>query len=251
MLGFIHFLNQLPPEFIWVMHLGICYGAVLLMMRLFGAAGLYTYIAIAIISANIEVLKIVQLNFFPEPIALGTILFTSAYLAVDILVEYYHAAQARKAILIGFASMLLMLVFMMLLIGFRPMQMQSQSVLQNDLVLLFSPAPVLFASSLISYLSSQFFDLWIFQRVRRLTGERWLWLRNNASTMIAALLDTIVFNVLAWRLLSANPVSWHMLLYTYMLPTYVIRIFVSALDTPFIYWAKHAVNRTPKWLLQS
>ena len=62
---------------------------------LFGEIGLYIYSAIAIIVANIQVLKLVKFSFFSEPIALGTVLFASTFLCTDILAEYYGAKKAR------------------------------------------------------------------------------------------------------------------------------------------------------------
>ena len=91
------------------------------MLRLFGPAGIYIYMAIAIVGANIQVLKPVQFSVYSHPIALGTILFTSTFLCTDILAEFYSPKTARKAIFLGFAAMLLMTIFMTLNLGFRPL----------------------------------------------------------------------------------------------------------------------------------
>ena len=108
--AFIHYLNLLSPETMWFAQLICAYAALLIMMRFFAAAGLYTFIVIMIVAANIEVLKVVQFPGLIHPIALGTIFFAAAFWAVDVLTEYYGAASARKAILIGFMGSLLMLM---------------------------------------------------------------------------------------------------------------------------------------------
>ena len=57
---------------------------------------MYIYTVIAVIGANIQVLKIVDFPFFSNPIALGTILFASTFLTTDILTEYYGSKFAKK-----------------------------------------------------------------------------------------------------------------------------------------------------------
>ena len=67
-------------------------------------------------------------------------------------------------------------------------------------------------------------------------------LRNNASTWISALIDNTVFSVLAWVVLAPEPMAWQPLIFTYILGTYVLRIAVAALDTPFVYLARWAAR---------
>ena len=68
-------LNSLPVISIWLFQIIFCYLSILLALKFFGKVGIYVYVSIAIILANIQVLKVVEFPFFPEPMALGTILF--------------------------------------------------------------------------------------------------------------------------------------------------------------------------------
>ena len=102
--GFVNTLNLTPILLTWFIFLIFCFLAILIFLKLFGEVGIYVYTSIAIIAANIQVLKIVDFPFFNNPIALGTILFSSTFFATDILAEYYGTKYARKNILIGFAS---------------------------------------------------------------------------------------------------------------------------------------------------
>jgi uncharacterized integral membrane protein (TIGR00697 family) len=75
--------------------------------------------------------------------------------------------------------------------------------------------------------------VWAFHAIRQRTGGRLLWLRNNASTVVSQLLDSAIFCTIAfWGLFPVN-VFWEI-----MLSTYVIKVAVAALDTPFIYLAR-------------
>ncbi|GAB4280805.1 MAG TPA: hypothetical protein DIU37_01335 [Opitutae bacterium] len=255
--AFIHFCQSQPIAVIWAVQLVFCFGCMLLFLRLFGAVGIYAYITVMIVAANLEVLKAVKLPFFDDPVALGTVVFSSIYLGTDILAEYYGPKIARKAVWLGFASYTLMIAIMMLALGLKPLTMAQAgsewawAVENHDhLMALFNPAPALLVAGMISYLFSQLYDVWIFHFLKCLTRNRWLWLRNNASTMMSALLDNIIFSILAWRILSEDPMPWPVLIFTYILGTYALRVIVALLDTPIIYLARYFLPEEDRILLE-
>ncbi len=243
-------LQGLPPEAVWALLLLACFGAVLTLARLFGAAGLYVYVAVALIGANVQVLKPVAFAVFPDPVALGTVLFATTYLCTDILAEHYGPAAARRAVWLGFAAFVLWTALMLLTLGFRPLggaEAETAGLawtvpVQRALETLYLPAPALLFAGMIAYLLSQHHDVWLFALLKRLTGGRWLWLRNNASTALSGLIDNIVFSVMAWVVLAPEPLGWQPLIVTYILGTYVLRLVVAALDTPVIYLARHLLR---------
>lgn len=241
---FVNALQTLPPELIWPLVMLWCFGTLVIMHRLFGAAGVYVYIVTAILGANIQVLKAVKFSIYPAPVALGTILFSSTYLATDILTECYGPAVARRGVILGFISYLFFTGVMILTLGYAPLtpEQAGESMAwavpyQGHLEALFLPSPGLFIAGMAAYLVSQFNDVWIFQRVRQATGGRFLWLRSNVSTAVAALIDNTVFSLLAWMVFAPQPLTFHTVLVTYILGTYWLRLVVSVLDTPFVYLA--------------
>ena len=177
--------------------------------------------------------------------ALGTIVFASTYLCTDILAEHYGPAAARRAVFLGFAGYLVWTLLMVLTLGFVPLtpaqagEGLAWALPVNDaMAMLFRPAPALFAAGMIAYLISQYHDIWLYSLIRRMTGGRRLWLRNTLSTAVSALLDNIIFSVLAWVVFAAQPMEWQPLVFTYILGTYALRLVVAVLDTPFIYLAR-------------
>jgi uncharacterized integral membrane protein (TIGR00697 family) len=248
----IAWLNGVPPDLLTVAHALICFAAILVFLRFFGAAGLYAYIVVAILGANVQVLKPVAFAIHADPVALGTVLFSSTYLATDMLTEHYGRDAARRAVWIGFAAYLLWTVLMVLTLGFAPLTPGQAGEglawalpVQDAMRLMFTPAPALFAAGMIAYLSSQLIDIRIYQAVRRLTGDRHLWLRNNASTMISALIDNTVFSVFAWVVFAPEPMALEPLVFTYILGTYLLRVLLSLGDTPFMYLSRLVIRRAP------
>jgi len=59
-------------------------------------------------------------------------------------------------------------------------------------------------------------------------------------------LDSIIFNILAWRILTPHPLPWPVLFYTYMLAAYVIRVLASVVGTPAVYLARYALTPEAK-----
>ena len=238
-------LNAAPPEYVWLLMLIVCFGTILLMLRLFGEVGLQVYVVVAIIGANIQVLKVVKFAVYSEPAALGTVLFATTYLCTDILTEHYGRAAAQKTVLLGFAAYLFSTVVMMLTLGFPPLTVEQAGEsmtwalpLHDHIAALFTPAPALFAAGMTAYLASQFHDIWLYNLVRRVTGGRWLWLRNNASTAASSLIDNTIFSVLAWVVFAADPLPWSTVIFTFILGTYLLRLLVAVMDTPILYLSR-------------
>ncbi len=234
-------LNNLNPEIIWLLMLIFCFISILIFIRLFGYVGIFIYSALAVIAGNIQVLKTVDFFYSPEPVALGTILFASTFLCTDILSEYYGKEIARTNILIGFCAFLFMTLLMVLTIGFKPSE---GDWVQESLSNVFTPMTRFFIASMIAYLISQYFDVWFFSYLKKITSQKYLWLRNNLSTIVSSLVDNTVFSIFAWILLNPEPVSVYNVIMIYILGTYLLRILIALLDTPFIYVAKFFIKKT-------
>ena len=96
-------------EFLLIASLFVIYGTVLLAYRIFGLHGLYCFTAIATITANIEVL--IMVNAFGMEQTLGNILFASTFLVTDIISEVEGKKASQKAVNIGiFTSIFFIIV---------------------------------------------------------------------------------------------------------------------------------------------
>ena len=161
--------------------------------------------------------------------------------SIRILSEYYGKEKARMNILIGFSAFLFMTLLMVITIGFQP---SDADWVQESLSNVFTPMTRFFIASMIAYLISQYFDVWFFNYLKQALSDKSLWLRNNLSTITSSLVDNTVFSIFAWILLNPEPVSVYNVIMIYILGTYLLRIFIALLDTPFIYIAKFFVPKT-------
>jgi queuosine precursor transporter len=244
----VGFLNGLSPEAVLVIDIIVCNLGVMFMLRLFGKHGLFAFIVVAILMANIQVLKVVKFDLYTDPVALGTVVFTASYFATDCLTEFYGRAAAGRGIMLGFASYLLSTVLTLIGMGYPPLTPEQAGEgfswalpYHEHIVALFLPAPAFLIAGMTSYLISQFNDRWVFLLLRRITHAKLLWLRTSGSTAVSALIDNTVFSLLAFKVLSPVPVPWDALIFTYILGTYLLRLGLACLESPFMYLARRCL----------
>jgi uncharacterized integral membrane protein (TIGR00697 family) len=237
---FVNWLQGHSPEVLTLALLLTCGVVILLMMRLFGSMGLVVYSALAVIVANLQVQTATTYHFFQEPIALGTVVFSSIFIVSGILTEYYGKTQAKRAVWLSFTGMILVTLFMLFTIGFKPAPGFHEA--HRAMCILFFPAPALIAASLIAYAVGQLNDIWIFATLSRLTRGKFLWLRSFLATLVGAFLDNLIFSVLAWMVFAPYPLPWKTVLFTYVLGTYFFRVFIAFAGIPFVYLARLMVK---------
>lgn len=229
----LELFGTLPSEIIFSMEYILCFSFILLMFQLFREVGLFTYIVIAVVISNIQVLKSVNVPFLGFPVALGTIVFSSTFISVDILTELYGPSQARKSVFLGFVSIIFMVIAMFLAISIVPAS--GSEDINNSMRNIFLPMPSILFASLISYLSSQYIDISVFQFVKHITSGKYLWIRTLLASIIAAFIDNVIFSVFAWVILAPKPVTLDQLIHTYIIGTYILRVVVIVTQVPIMY----------------
>ncbi len=226
-------------ELYWVLLLLLNFGAILLFYRIFGKTGLYVWTPIAVIVANIQVLKTIEL--FGVVATLGNIVYATSFLATDILSENHGKKDAQRAVTIGFLSLIVMTLFMNVALRFTP---HSSDFAHQSLSTLFTVMPRIALASLTAYVISQFHDIKAYHFWKtKFPATRYIWLRNNASTMVSQLLDSLIFSTIAFYGLFPTDVFLEI-----VVTTYVLKFLVAALDTPLIYLAKlmHKQGKIPE-----
>jgi uncharacterized integral membrane protein (TIGR00697 family) len=218
----------MPNELLWFIFIIFDLSAVILAFRLFGKFGLYAMIASSGIICNIQVLVIVKM--FGLVATLGNIVYASIFLSTDILSELYGKKEARRGVWIGFFCLFWAMIAMQFAIHFVP---DISDFMMPHVERIFSLLPRIIAASLGAYLISQHHDIWAFHFWKKRTEGKYLWLRNNFSTAVSQLMDSLVFSLGAfWGVFQA----WELI--QIIITTYVFKVIVAVIDTPFIYFAR-------------
>jgi hypothetical protein len=215
-------------ELLWIGTLITSLFMVIVAYRLFGKTGLYIWVAAAVIIANIQVMKMVQV--FGLVTALGNVIYASIFLATDILNENHTKKDAQKAVWIGFFVLITATIIMQLTLQFIP---DASDELSQPLSKIFGFMPRIAVASLIAYLISQNHDVWFFAKLKKKHKKKKLWLRNNLSTLTSQTLDNIIFTLLVF----VGEQPWHIIGQIF-LTSLILKVIVAFCDTPFIYLAK-------------
>lgn len=233
-------LQSLPNELILIMMYVSSVALLGLFYRFLGVAGVYVFMTLGVIIANVQVLKAMDMILFSEPVAMGTTIFMTTFLATDLIAEHHGRAAARKAIWCGFLGVFMITISMILTLGMPPVVNSPNATQFNQahfsIQTLFSPAPAIFLASLTAYLISQYTDISIFLMVKRLTGNASLWLRSFVSTSLSSLIDSIIFSVLAWKILVPLNIDFTTLIFSYIFGTYILRLILTMLNVPALYF---------------
>ncbi|MBJ2356214.1 queuosine precursor transporter [Sphaerochaeta sp. S2] len=216
-------------ELFWMVMLALNFVMILIAFRLWGKLGLYIWIPISVIVANIQVTKNVML--FGLDATLGNIVYATGFLATDILSELYGKKESAKAVAIGFFSLLAMTIIMQVALLFEP---AASDIAHSSLSLVFGLMPRIAFGSLVAYVISNLHDIWAFDYwKRKRPGNRTLWLRNNLSTIVSQLIDTLVFTFIAfWGVYPTEVLTG------IVISTYLLKWVVAVMDTPFMYLAR-------------
>ena len=221
--------------------------SVVLFLKAFGKAGLQAFVVMSIILCNIQVHKMI--SFAGLTFTLGNVLYGSIFLATDLLCELYGKREARRAVWLGFLAMVTTLFVMLFAVEFEGIpdtaaKHDAMKELFGSFDELFSVHKSNFArttvASLTAYLISQFHDVWAFMFWKAKTRGRHLWIRNNASTMVSQLIDSAVFCTLAFAGAENVPTP---LFFEIMLTTYLVKLAIAAMDTPFCYLGRYLATR--------
>ncbi|MGL6115613.1 MAG: queuosine precursor transporter [Cetobacterium sp.] len=218
-------------ELLWFLLLVVNFGSIMYVYKQYGKLGLYVWVPISTILANIQVFLLVDLFGFST--ALGNIMYAGGFLVTDILSENYSEKDAKNAVKIGFFTLAVTAVIMKIAISFVPTNVEAGLKNFHSVQLIFDFMPRIMIAGLAAYGVSQTHDIWAYEFWRKRFPEtKHIWIRNNFSTMVSQLIDNLVFTVIAFYGVYPKEVLIEMYWVTYFM-----KFIVAALDTPFVYLA--------------
>lgn len=93
--------------------------------------------------------------------------------------------------------------------------------------------------SLTAFLVSQIVDVAIFHKIKKATGEKWVWLRATGSTMVSQMVDSFVVLFIAFKI--GNGWSWQLVLAIGVV-NYMYKFTMAILLTPLIYFVEQKIE---------
>lgn len=183
----------------------------------------------SMIMANTIGIKII--NIGPVATSVSIFLVPITFLVTDIISEIKGKKYLYNLIWFTVVALVFSYLFIQLSVVMAP---ADRFVDQNPAyVEVFQGSARIFLASIVAFILSQFHDLWAFDFWKKKTHGRFLWIRNNASTIISQLIDTAIFMYLAFYHLTPKFDALYVLQIS--IPYYILKIIFALLDTPFAY----------------
>jgi len=184
----------------------------------------------ALIVCNIVANKIVtvDLGFKQFVVSAGILPYPVTFLVTDLLSEMYGRRRANSVVAAGFLASVFVLGVVWLGMQFPAVP---DSLVGDELYssFFYSTERNIFGS-MIAYLVAQYLDVIFFHMWRRLTKGRHLWLRNNASTVVSQLIDTVLVVTILFYGRIDDQLLIHMIL-----DGWFFKALCALVDTPLIY----------------
>ena len=205
----------------------LCFGIEVLIEKIFKKEGLYAWISVALVTANILVAK--NIDILGLQATLGNILFASTFLATDILSEKYGTKESRKAVNIGIVSVILFTVATQFSLLFKPNELD---MVNNNMKNIFAFNLRISASSIVMCYLSNMLDIVLFEKIKKKIPNK-LWIRNNVATIISNCLENYLFTTFAF--IGIYDLKTILSIAT---TTTILEIIIAICDTPFLYLSK-------------
>ena len=214
------------------------------------AVGLITLFVVALATAQLTASKVLALPLpFGLPVVGAEVILPGAalayaltFLASDCYAELYGRRATQVVVNVAFLANFLVLALVWSTLAAPGVNPEVSAAFQTAL----GPAGNVVAGSLLAYVVSQNWDVFVFHAIRDRTGRGMLWLRNIASTATSQAIDTAIFVGVAFYaaplvLGSGDPLQPGVLL-ALGLGQYLLKLAIAVLDTPIVYLVVGAVR---------
>ena len=162
--------------------------------------------------------------------SVGMFGYPPTFLITDIVEEVRGKEATKVFVHAGFLSLCIAIFFVFISTGFPPSPLYPHNEAYKYI---FSNSLRMILASITAFLISQYHDIWAFNFWKQKTNGKYLWLRNNFSTIVSQLIDSIVFMFIAFY--HATPELGVMAVFYMILPLWALKIVFALLDTPFVY----------------
>jgi hypothetical protein len=178
----------------------------------------------------------------------GVLLWPVVFVMTDIINEYFGRRGVRFVSYLTVGLIVYAFFFAHVAIGLAPADWwvgiaEERGVpdMQAAFAVIFGQGMWTIAGSVVAFLVGQLIDVAVFHRVRRLTGERFIWLRATGSTLVSQLVDSFVVLYIAFVL---GPQQWPLSLFLAVgTVNYLYKFGAAVALTPVIYYARARIER--------
>ena len=188
-------------------------------------------------------------------VAVGVLPYPITFLATDLISELYGRKRANFVVFVGLMLNIWVILIMWiggLMPGFETLTAGGEIARDaaGRLPVFYEVRALTFGAvtaSMIAYLAAQFIDVYMFHFWKKLTQGKHLWLRNNGSTLVSQLVDTVAVILVTHYYANALPVDTAKpivnQLFIFIASGYTFKLLVALIDTGPFYLGVHYLSR--------
>jgi len=197
---------------------------------------------LGIAPANFSMFGQKGLNF---TLTCGVLLWPLEFVMTDIVNEYYGPKAVRRISFTAVGLILYAFIMFYLAIQLPPADFWVTSNnksgvpnMQDAFTGVFGQGMRIIVGSLVAFLVSQIVDVTIFHRIKRATGEKYVWLRATGSTLVSQLVDSYIVLFIAF----SGKFTWQQILAIGMM-NYIYKFTMAIVLTPLIYFIEGRIEK--------
>ena len=175
----------------------------------------------------------------------GVILWPLEFVITDIINEYYGPRAVRRISITAVALIAYAFLMYFIAIGLPPAQVwlnssQKQGVenIQSSFNAIFGQNMRIIVGSIVAFLVSQVVDVTVFHKIKKVTGDKHLWLRATGSTLVSQLVDSYIVLFIAF----SGIFTWQLILAVGIM-NYLYKFFMAIVLTPVIYLIEKRIEK--------
>lgn len=191
-------------------------------------------------------------NSFSFHLTAGVMLWPVVFVMTDIINEYYGPKGVKFLSYLAIGLIAFSFLAYNLAINLKPSEYFSigNGIDKPDAAFrgIFGQGLWIIIGSILAFLLSQVLDVLVFHRIKKITGEKNIWLRATGSTLVSQLIDSFVVLFIAFyigkRLQTGQGDPWSInQVLTTGTGNYLYKFVVALIMTPVIYYIHYLIER--------
>ena len=182
----------------------------------------------ALVLGNILGSKVTSI--FGITTSVGIFAYPITFLVTDIIEEVRGKEITKIFIKAGLIALILSLILVLISINMNAASFYSNNTAYKTV---FGNSIRIIIASFIAFVIAQNHDIWAFNFWKKKTKGKFLWLRNNLSTIVSQLIDTIIFTFIAFYLIT--PEFTFIRIVQMIIPYWSLKVIFAIVDTPLVY----------------
>jgi len=206
------------------------------------------------IIAEILGTKIFDINIFKNfSLSVGVIIWPVVFITTDIINEYFGKRGVKK---ISYFTILLVIYVFIIIFLSTKLTPNSYWLDINKIDnsgntfninyaynTIFLQSTGIIIGSIFAFLIAQLLDVFIFQKIKKITKGKLIWLRATGSTLFSQFIDSFVVLIIAFYFLAPDGKEWSLdQVFNIGFDNYTFKFFVAISITPLIYLAHYMID---------